>query len=125
MKKRNYLFRIIVLLIVIFPIVFWGASLAKCEILTFLYSKEFDEIYQENTMLGDIDFLKILDYSSKTARIYYISANKSMGNILKFSKNAGQWEYEEWETVWSTSGTADDTNWPYWWHFFYSHPRLY
>ena len=38
MKKRNYLFRIIVLLIVIFPIVFWGASLAKCEILTFLKS---------------------------------------------------------------------------------------
>ena len=119
MKKKK-LFKIIVLVIVIFPIVFWGISLAKCEILTFLYGKEFDEIYQENTMIGDIEFLKILDYSSKSARVYYISANKSMGNILRFSKNDGQWEYEKWETtVWSTSGTADDVVYPYLWHWIY------
>jgi len=71
-------------------ILIWGVSLIKCEILTYQYGKEFDTIYKANTMMGEIDYLKVLDYSDTSARVYYVSINKSGGDILKFSKKNGQ-----------------------------------
>ena len=109
-------------------IVIWGVSLAKCEINTLIHGDKFSELYEE--ILGEQDYWKILDYSGKSARVYYVSLNKetagnytvSMGNILKFIQIDGEWVYEKWEeTVWSTAGNADNVVWPYWWHFFYSH----
>ena len=101
-------------------ILIWGVSLIKCEILTYQYGKEFDTIYKANTMMGEIDYLKVLDYSDTSARVYYVSINKSGGDILKFSKKNGQWTYEAWErTVWAKGGSASEVIWPYWWHFIY------
>ncbi len=114
--------RIILLIIVFCFLLIWVGSIIKCEVLTALHGDEFNAIYKENNMIGEIEYLKILEYSNKVARVYYISLNKSSGNILKFSKIDEQWKYDKWEqTVWSTSGTADGVVWPYLWHFFYSH----
>ena len=114
--------------VVLFPILIffliWGGSLAKCEILTLKYGNEFSEIYKSNTMLGDMEYWKVIDYSENQARVYYISNNYSRGDILTFIKESGTWKCESWNTVWSTTGNADNTIWPYWWHFFYSHPQL-
>ena len=104
-------------------IVIWGVSLIKCEILTYRYGKEFDTIYKANTMIGEIDYLKVLDYSDTSARVYYVSINKSGGSILRFAKKDGQWTYEAWErVVWSKIGCASGVIWPYWWHFIYAGP---
>lgn len=118
MKKRF----VIILAPMIICLLIWGISLARCEILTSLHSNVFKRLCQENTMITPLKYLKVLSYSNTQARIYCVSEGNSMGNILAFTKIGEKWEYKEWEnTVWSTSGTADNIIWPYWWHFFYSH----
>ena len=117
MKKIS---KLILITIILIFIIIWGISLIKCEVFTYQHSQEFDVIYMENTMMGEIDYLKILDYTDISARIYYVSKDKSGGDILKFTKIDGQWVYTEWEqTVWSKNGSASDVVWPYWWHFIY------
>lgn len=111
---------IICLLIILIPIVYWGAYLLRCELLTLQYGKEFNTVYRQNTMMGDINYLKVLDYSDENARVYYVSKNRSGGDILKFIKEDDKWIYEEWEkTVWSSTGSASEVIWPYWWDFIY------
>lgn len=107
-------------MILLFPIIIWLSALLRCEILTFMHYKEFNTIYQENTMMGEIDYLKILEYSDSSARVYYVSKNRAAGDILLFIKENNKWLYSKWEkTVWSATGSASDIIWPYWWHFIY------
>ena len=98
----------------------WLGALAKCEMLTYQHYDEFSEIYRENTMIGDIDYLKVLEYEDNYARVYVVSANKGSGDVLLFSKENNKWQYDAWErTVWSDEGSASEVIWPYWWHFVY------
>ncbi|MCK9479630.1 MAG: hypothetical protein M0R40_09085 [Firmicutes bacterium] len=102
----------------------WGISLLRCEILTFNHAYEFTETHKENTMVLDIEYAKILKYSKTHARIYYVSKDYVGADILTFVKENDVWRQGGWDTVWSASGSADNTVWPYWWHFFYSHSKL-
>ena len=115
---------IIILSPVLCFLLIWGISLAKCEILTLMHGDEFSEIYKENTMLGEQEHWKVLDYSKTSARVYYVGLNHSGADILTFVKENGKWRHDGWDTVWSTSGSADNVIWPYWWDFFYARPRL-
>ena len=104
----------IIIVLILCVIAIWGFSITYCEILTHFHGKEFAAVYRENTMMGEIDYLKVLDYSDATARVYYVSRNRSGGDILVFVKKDGQWKYEKWEkTVWSKTGSADSFMWPY------------
>ena len=91
----------------------WIGSLVKCEVLTNRYGTEFQELYKDNTMLDEIDYLKVLGYTDDTARIYYVAKDRSSGNILVFGNENGKWSCKNWETVWSKSGSADGFIWPY------------
>jgi len=105
---------IIIFIIVACSILIWIASLVKCEVLTFQHWKEFETLYKETNMLGEQEYLKVLDYSDISARVYYVGINRAGGNILRFVKQNGQWVYAEWEeTVWSKTGSADGFMWPY------------
>lgn len=118
MKKPLKVF-IILSPILIFLLV-WGLSFGKCEILTLMHGDEFLDLYSVNEILGKQKFLKVLEYSDNSARVYYVAKDDSMANILSFIKNGDNWEYNKWERcVWSLSGNADDIIWPYWWHFIY------
>jgi hypothetical protein len=121
---RRFRKLIIILSPVLCFLIIWGIALSKCEILTQIHGNEFAEIYKENTMLGDMEYLKVLDYSKDRAHVYYVSLNYSSANILTFEKANEKWRQSDWKTVWSTSGSADNVVWPYWLHFFYAHPRL-
>lgn len=110
----------LIILLVLIPLMIWGGALLKCEVLTFRFGEDFKTIYKENTMLGDIDYFKVLEYSDETARVYYVSKNKSGGDILIFEKRNGNWTFSgQWETIWSDTGSASNVVWPYWWHFIY------
>lgn len=109
----------IIVTILMIPILFWLISLAKCEVLTIFHGDEFGEVYKENTMLGDMEYWKVLDISQDYARVYFVSKNHSNANILTFIKEDGKWKYKNWETIWSQSGSASEVIWPYWWHFIY------
>ena len=108
---KKICFRIFLAFIVLFMLI-WGIAILKCEILTYKYGYQFNTIYQENTMIGEIEYFKVLEYSDTYARVYYVSKNS--GNVLTFSKKSGEWKYDKWEqTVWSKTGSADDFIWPY------------
>lgn len=107
-------------MILLFPIIIWLSALLRCEILTFMHYKEFNMIYQEDTMIGEIECLKVLKYEDQKALIYYVSVNKTGGDIVEFYKKNGDWIFCKWKTVWSGSGgSASGVIWPYWWHFIY------
>lgn len=92
-------------------------SVIRCEMLTHKHYAEFCDAYKENTMLGEIDFFKVLEYEPFSyARVYYVSEGKSGGNILIFKYDNGSWKEISWNTIWSKTGSADNVVYPYWWH---------
>ena len=97
-------------------LVIWGTALLKCEILTHKYYNEFEFTYQNNTMLTDVKYFKVLSCDEKSAEVYYIS--DSTGDILEFKNQGGIWVENEWNTIWSKNGSASNIVWPYLWHIF-------
>ena len=108
--KKSFIFVLFILLVL------QMSAVIKIEILTAKYY----DIYKSNTMLGEMDSFKVLEYDGATAKVYYISKNKTSGDVLSFANVDGAWEETYWETIWSKSGSASDVIWPYWWHFIYA-----
>ena len=98
--------------IIIFLFV-WFVSLLKCEILTYKYGSQFEDLYKGHVMIDDVDCIKVLKYSENSATVYYISKNHRTGELVKYKKQDGKWEFHSWSTIWSTSGSADGYIWPY------------
>ena len=92
----------------------WLVSLAKSEYLTVRYGTQFTNAYREHTMLATPDYLKVLSYTDTSAKVYYVKRNAG-GNILTFTRTDAQdeWQFVEWITVWSRTGSASDFVWPY------------
>ena len=40
------------------------------------------------------------------------------GDVITFVLDDNKWIMKEWNTVWSSSGSADGIQWPYIWHNF-------
>jgi hypothetical protein len=70
-------------------------------------------------MIGDIDYLRVLNYSDESARVYYVAQNKAGGDVVEFEKKDNEWSCSQWDTIWSDTGSASGVIWPYWWHFIY------
>lgn len=112
MLKKNILFCITAVFFACLLI--WITSIVKCEILTYQHGMEFSNLYQSNTMIGEQQYWKVLEYSDTYARVYFVASNRNSGNILTFVRQNGVWVYNSWEeTVWSRSGSADGFVWPY------------
>ena len=109
----------IVLIAIIILLLLWGFALVKCEILTHIYYDDFEQAYAQNTMIGEIEYFKVLKCNGNIAEVYYVGEGMSMGNVLTFENNNGIWSETSWNTIWSTSGSASDVIYPYWWHFIY------
>ena len=117
MKHRKG-FWITIILLAVF-VVIQSISLIKCEILTNRYASDFEFAYQNNTMLGKMESFKVLECDGQTAQVYYIEDGKTLAHVLTFEKVDGNWEEISWWCVWSTTGSASEVIWPYWWHFIY------
>ena len=117
MKKKIIL--IIVIVAIMIPVVFWTSALIKCEILTHKYHDDFEQAYKQNTMLGEMEYFKVLGCDEDTAEVYYVSKGTTDANVLTFKNNNGVWQEISWKTIWSTSGSASEVIYPYWWHFIY------
>ncbi len=103
----------------------WVGSLINCEVLTHKHYDEFKDAYKQNTMLSDMEYFKVLSYSPyrthSFAQVYYVSKGNTAGNVLtfKFNYDTDLWEEISWSTIWSTTGSASEVIYPYWWHFIY------
>lgn len=119
-KKVKRVLLCFVLSVSLLFILCWAYFLIRNERLTHIYYDDFKYAYQANSMLGDMEYFKVLNCDDSTAQIYYVSKDMSNANILYFEKSDGSWIEKGWETVWSASGSASDVIWPYWWHFIYA-----
>ena len=114
MRRFKRIITLSIALIACLMILFWLGSIIKCEHLTFCYGAQFETAYREHTMLRKPDYLKILDYTETSAIVYYV-ARGTGGDILLFERTSAQeeWEFVEWRTIWSKSGSASGFVWPY------------
>ncbi len=84
------------------------------EVLTLQHRTEFSTLYKLSGMVDDIEYLKVMNYSKKSAKVYYVSGGKKAGLLYTFSKGKeGIWKLDQWEAIWSTHGSADGYIWPY------------
>ena len=120
--KIKYLIIVIITGIIICLVFSWISALIKCETLTHEHYDEFKDAYKQNTMLGDMEYFKVLDYNDcDIARVYYVSKDNLAANVLTFCYDSAtaSWKEISWNTIWSDSGSASDVVYPYWWHFIY------
>lgn len=101
----------VVLAVLITSLTILFSPYLKAEYLTYRYSKEFVGLEQQTNMLNASRYFKVLTYSKKEAKVFYVS---DTGDLITFFKNEeGNWEIKEWRTVWSKTGSADEFYWPY------------
>ncbi len=117
MKKKVTL--IIIIVAIMIPVAVWASALINCEILTHKYHDDFAQAYTQNTMLEEMEYFKVLSCDGNTAEVYYVSKGMTGAHVLTFKNNNDAWQEISWKTIWSTSGSASDVIYPYWWHFIY------
>ena len=121
-SKIKYLILGIIIGIILSLLFTWISALIKCETLTREHYDEFKDAYIENTMLGDMEYFKVLNYDEyNIAEVYYVSKDNTSANVLTFiyDYDTSSWEEISWKTIWSESGSASGIIFPYWWHFIY------
>jgi hypothetical protein len=112
-KIKKYIY-IVIIFIVGSSTLFWVGNFVKCEILTNMHGDEFEYGYLEMGMLDTPKYLKVLCYTEKQAKIYYV--NENTGQVLQFVKHDEKWDYDSWlECGWSKQGNEDGIVWPYIW----------
>lgn len=109
MKKK--ILAIIVAVVVIVDIIFISFSYLKAEYLTARYGSQFESLYEQTHMLDHADYCKVLECDESRARCCYVERGVST-NVLEFDFHNGSWEMTRWETIWSSSGSADSLMWP-------------
>lgn len=105
--------------VVIILIAIQSNALINCEILTRKYYSDFEYAYKDNTMLGEMEYFKVLECDGTKAKVYYVSKGKIEADVLSFEKVDDKWKETGWDVIWSTAGSASEIIWPYWWHFIY------
>lgn len=117
MKRK---IRYILLGVILTLVCIYIATLVRIEILTYQHKDELIDACKENTMVGDdFDFFKVLEYSECDYARVYVGKYTTTGNVFTLGYSDGEWYEAGWSTKWSTSGTADKTVYPYFWHGIY------
>ena len=107
---------IVLLLLISMVLLVWAYSVIKCEILTTFHINEIP--LENNGVISDVTFRKIIRYSEDSAYVYCVSSNECLGTTLKFENKKNKWLLASYETNWSKlGGSADNIVWPYFWHY--------
>ena len=121
MFVKKFLKVLLVLLVGILlgVIAMWCVTLIRHEIQTRAHYEEFEYAYMDGTTLGDMEYFKVVYYDDKAAQVYYVSKGMAGGDLLTFERSGDAWVQVQWNTIWSSTGSASGVIWPYWWHFIY------
>lgn len=111
--------KITVLIIISAFVLFWIGSIAMCEYHTYKYGEFFRNIKIHD--IGGEGYLddckiKVLKYNNDYAKVYAVFENdiNEVGLLYYFTKNEdGNWIFDSYDTVYSTTGSADGFIWPY------------
>jgi len=108
-------------IVLIAIIVFYCITILYHKILTICFGDQFEDFqaigmdhymhpYEEDMRLC------VLSYGLNHATVYFFSEDG--GEKVRFVKSNNKWEIEEFVSIWSKSGNADETFvWPYYKHY--------
>ena len=82
----------------------------QAEILTKAYGNETEMLYEQTSMIENDNYQKVLKYTKNKTEVLYITS----GAIFKcrFIKENDMWEWEWWDCVISTTGSASGLTYP-------------
>lgn len=117
MKKR----KIIAIVLLGALIIFVGGSYLRVEILTALYGKQVEDLYNASGWVNKVTYYKVMTYSSDKAEVYYadLADDDETSNatfLYYFKKVDNEWVLDKWECIWAELGSADKLTWPYYFH---------
>lgn len=112
MKGRKYK-RVILFVGLLAVLLFVVIPYGKVEYLTMKHGDEFAGLYTLTGMIDRVEYCKIMAYSEREAKVYYVAEHKSAGILSTFSREETKWKCEAWDVVWSATGSADHFIWPY------------
>ena len=81
---KRFLFKKMLMYVVIVFLICCTTELIKNEIYTFKYGEPFKNADLHINMMGDEEYFKVLDYSDDMAYIYYVSDEMSSASIVCF-----------------------------------------
>ncbi|MDO5403042.1 MAG: hypothetical protein Q4F11_06340 [Eubacteriales bacterium] len=96
----------------------WLVPFAHNSILTIMHGKEFKDEYRQCSYFQSdekVEFYQVIEYSESRAKVYYVAERHSSANVYTFEKKDDRWLFKEFDTIWSSSGSAEDILWPYFW----------
>ena len=112
MQKKK-LIGIILLILLLFPYL-------RVEILTIVYGNQFEHLYNESGYIQEMKYFKVMQCKQENADVYYAAKGDddriSCTLLYHFKKKSGEWKLDDWECIWSKSGSADKLIWPYYFH---------
>ena len=112
-KKAIGIILLILLLLLLFPYF-------KVEVLTGIYGNQFEYLYNASGYIQEMKYFKVMKCTQEKADVYYAAKGDddrvSRTLLYHFKKESGEWELENWECIWSRSGSADKFIWPYYFH---------
>lgn len=85
----------------------------RVEYMSAKHGDTFAKSYHGTGMFEDIEYLKVMEYSEREAKVYYVLSKKVAGILAEFENRNGIWKLTGWGAIWSTSGSADGFIWPY------------
>ena len=101
-------------------VLIWVLSLVYCEGMTVLFGDKLMPMQDFPTMLRAPEYIKVLTYGKKSAKLYYVEDGMAGGHVLSLEKEGDAWAVIQWETIWSgTGGSASGILYPYLWHVVY------
>lgn len=110
MVKKKIVLSIVILFMCVLII---GIPYISVEIKTYKYGEQFKERYADTNMITGIEYYKVFSYSETKAKILYVESGHETVNFVWFKKEDGKWIYDNWETIWSQSGSADGWTFPF------------
>ena len=105
------IFARISLILLVATLIFFSASIIRCEIMTVKHLNEFDGLFTDYSSVG---WKRVINYTSEYAEVYAVDKEYA-GYLTYFEKHNGKWKNVSERCVWSEMGSADDILWPYFW----------
>ena len=110
---------------IVFPVIgeLWDPlGLIAGEFNTWLYAEEFEdpELYWDFLPCETLDELKVLSYSSDSAKVYYVHDNYQTAYVAHFVKEDGKWVSGPYGYLcWAEDHIAGNHDTPaaYWWFY--------
>lgn len=70
-------------------------------------------LYENIGMIEGIEYYKVMEYTEDEAEVLCVSKGHGSTNLCKYKKRGNSWCLDEWECIWSKTGSADSFIWPF------------